>query len=235
MDTPAFHTLIVSDDQIQSASIKKILADLGMRKVDIVETIVEAIESASLQSPDLAIVNLDVNGRASPDLIGTLVAINPAQKIVMVESEHTVYGPFLGLSRGARGYVSKKDADQSWAEAIKTVLGGEIYLSAESAREIALHAVEEARAPRNPRAILTPRELSLFLRLAAGESIAQAAEAMGLYKSTAANQATAIKKKIKEKATGFSQRAREFWLIPPAPKEAGGKSGKPAKTKRAAT
>ena len=237
MDTPAFHTLIVSDDAAQCAAIKKILVGQGMRKVEVAKTIVDAIEGASVQSPDLVIVNLDIGNRASPDLIGALIAIDPEQKIVLVESEHSVYGPFLGLSRGTRGYISKNDDDQSWEQAIETVLAGETYLSAGSAKEIALFAVGEARDPKNPSALLTPRQMNVFLRLASGESIEQAAKALGTHKTSTANLTTAIRRKLKTKKQDYAQRAREFWLIPPAPKAAkpSPKSEQQDKTKRAAT
>lgn len=218
MDTPAFHTLIASDDPVQCASIKQILVDQGMRKVEVAKTTVEAIEGASLQSPDLAIVNLDISGRTSLDLISALIAMNPSQKIVIVEGERTTHGPFLGLSRGARGYISKTDDDQSWKQAIETVLNDDIYLSAESAREIALLAVEEARDPKNPRSLLTPHQLNVFLRLAKGESIEQVAKALGTHKTSTANLDTVIRRKLKAKKQDYAQRAREFWMIPPAPK-----------------
>ncbi|MHB1333787.1 MAG: response regulator [Sulfuriferula sp.] len=234
MDTPAFHILIVSDDPAQCASIKKILVGQGMRNVEVAKTIEDAFECASAQAPDLVIVNLDIGNRASPELISALIAIDPEQKIVLVESEHSVYGPFLGLTRGARGYISKKDDDQSWEHAIETVLAGETYLSAESAREIALFAMAEAREPKNPSALLTPHQLSVFLRLASGESIEQAAKALGTHKTSTANLDTEIRRRLKIKKQGYAQRAREFWMIPPAPKAAP-ESAAPEKTKRAAS
>jgi DNA-binding NarL/FixJ family response regulator len=100
------------------------------------------------------------------------------------------------MSAGAMGYVSKAGDSMDILTAIRQVIAGKSYLSAEMAQKIALQSVS---GNEDPTQRLTAREFEVFRLLAEGLSLSRVANQLNLESKTVANYQTILKNKL-----GFS-------------------------------
>ena len=90
----------------------------------------QALRQVEVNRPDLAIVDISLNGDNGIELIERIKALYPEVK-VLVSSMHdeTVFAG-RALRAGAMGYINKRESIRKIIDAARQVLGGEIYLSA---------------------------------------------------------------------------------------------------------
>src|SRR5436305_50451 len=101
------------------------------------------------------------------------------------------------IRAGARGYITKQEATKKIMLAIRTVLGGEVYLSEKVAAQIAATAVSGTRAkPRLSVAKLSDRELRVFELIGQGHSTRQIADELHLDMRTIETYRARIKEKL---------------------------------------
>jgi DNA-binding NarL/FixJ family response regulator len=96
------------------------------------------------------------------------------------------------MEAGARGFVSKNAAPEEFISAVKTVLAGGTVIEADIAAEIATQEIGETAYLRP----LTQRDLEILRLLAAGNSLTQISEALGIAYKTVANTLSRIKEKL---------------------------------------
>jgi two-component system invasion response regulator UvrY len=96
------------------------------------------------------------------------------------------------LEAGAQGYVSKNASPDELLTAIRRVGGGGRYVE----QEIAQTLVLQSSAQSTSLAQLGPRDLEILRHLAAGKSLSEIAEALGLGYKTVANNCSLIKTKL---------------------------------------
>lgn len=111
--------------------------------------------------PDLAIVDVALREGSGLELIKTLHAAGDGPKILVVSAYDEDLFAERMLRAGAHGYLNKQELHGSVIEAIRAVLGGEIYLSAGLAQLLAGRAVSGRRAIQGLEA-LSDRELQIF-------------------------------------------------------------------------
>jgi len=80
------------------------------------------------------------------------------------------------IRAGAHGYINKQELQGSMIEAIRTVLRGEIYLSA----DLTQHFLARVRSETVSEEALTERELQVFELIGRGNSTRAIAEQLGL-------------------------------------------------------
>ena len=112
---------------------------------------------------------------------------------VLVFSLHTeaIYAN-RAMEAGARGFVSKSAAPEEFLAAVQTVLAGGSVIERDIASEIATQEIGE-NAYLRP---LTQRDLEILRLLAAGNSLAEIGEALGIAYKTVANTLSRIKEKL---------------------------------------
>jgi DNA-binding NarL/FixJ family response regulator len=89
----------------------------------------EALQKISKAKPDLAIVDISLQGTNGIDLTKTILAKHPNVLALVV----SMYEESLYLERalraGAKGYLTKQGAAEHAVVAIRKVLGGDVYIS----------------------------------------------------------------------------------------------------------
>jgi two-component system invasion response regulator UvrY len=93
---------------------------------------------------------------------------------------------------GAEGYVSKNTSPDELLTAIKRVATGGRYIENELAQSLVLTPA----TPTTTLAQLAPRDLEIVRQLAAGKSLSEIANTLGLGYKTIANNCTLIKAKL---------------------------------------
>jgi DNA-binding NarL/FixJ family response regulator len=104
------------------------------------------------------------------------------------------------LKSGAAGYLTKQAAPELLVSALRTVAAGRRFVSPTLAEKI---AGEIARGDERPAHMqLSSREHQIFLRLAAGDSVSQIAQLLGLSVKTVSTYRTRVMEK-----TGLTRNA----------------------------
>jgi DNA-binding NarL/FixJ family response regulator len=97
------------------------------------------------------------------------------------------------IEAGGKSYIAKNDYPVLFAGAVKSVVGGEVYLHPQMARQI-----DFLRAGANATMVLSlsPRELEFMLLIATGRTMAEIADALDVSHETIANNCTQLKHKL---------------------------------------
>src|SRR6187397_979632 len=97
----------------------------------------EALKVIGATAPHLAIVDLTLKNSHGLELIKDLRVMHPDVRVLVVSmQEESLYAERV-IRAGAQGYITKQEATRNIMEAIRRVLAGEVYLSAQLARRIA--------------------------------------------------------------------------------------------------
>ena len=119
---------------------------------------------------------------------------------MLVSSMHdeSIYAERV-LRCGASGYINKKESPEKIIDAIRDVLRGEIYVSAQVADQL-LRRVRSGQSPDDdPMATLTNRELEVFELIGRGLTMKQIAQKLDISQKTVEAHRDGIKGKLKLK------------------------------------
>ena len=96
-----------------------------------------ALELIAKTDPHLAIVDLTLKRSHGLELIKDIRSRFPDLAILVVSMHDELLHAERVIRAGARGYITKQEATEKIMLAIRTVLGGDIYLSEKMAVRIA--------------------------------------------------------------------------------------------------
>lgn len=145
----------------------------------------EALALSRLHAPDIIVLDMGLPGMNGVTLAERLLELQPTVRIVMLTHYEEPSYVQKALRSGIRGYVLKASASDKIAQAIKTVLGGGVYIDSdleefrsEWVRSLAkpVSAAPEAGAGNR----LTQRELQVLRLVAIGHSNKDVARRIGL-------------------------------------------------------
>ena len=174
--------------------------------------VAEAIRQAESQHPDVAIVDITLDGEDGIELIEYLKSRWPSIKILVSSShdEETFAGRVLRA--GAMGYISKREAMLKIVEGIRQVLGGEIYLSPHMATCLLQRAAVGKPLDRNPVEALSNRELQVFEMIGQGLNTVQIADKLQLSPKTVESHRKLIKMKLNLRTAAQLSRSAFQWV-----------------------
>jgi DNA-binding NarL/FixJ family response regulator len=209
----------VMDEKLQSTVIRVVLADDhplirdGIRSILHAEGDISVVGEAGhndevLQrclelSPDVLLLDLNMPGPATLEVISQIRAERPATKVMILTGyEDDGYIRAL-VAAGVCGYVLKGEASSVVVRAIRAVAQGDTWLS----RPVVEKLIQEKNALA-PLSILTPREQEILAMIGRGWSNARIATELMLSEQTIRNKASQIYTKL-----GLSSRAEAIlWL-----------------------
>jgi len=158
-----------------------------------------AFEIMATQKPDLMLLDLLVNGDGI-ELIKASRAKFPRLRILVLSHLDEMIYAERTLRAGAHGFVMKKQATSEVLNAIRAVLGGELYVGSRLAA-IALNKMLNQKPDREKNQkhavdSLTDRELQIFHLLGAELSVRKIAEELKLSIKTVETHRENIKHKL---------------------------------------
>ena len=171
-----------------------------------------ALQAVALCEPDLAIVDLGLDGSDGLDLIKA-IRLRQLKTRLLVLSMHdeSVYAERV-LRAGAHGYVGKQQMGDTLLAALRRVLRGELYMSAQLGTRFAERFIDGTVRPKDsPVGALTDRELSVFRQIGQGQTTRQVALALHLSIKTIEAHREHIKHKLALESGAALARCATLW------------------------
>jgi DNA-binding NarL/FixJ family response regulator len=156
----------------------------------------EALRLVETSRPDVAIVDISLNGDNGIQLIEQIRDLYACVK-VLVSSMHEEKS-FAGrcIRAGALGYVSKREAITKVVEAVRRVQRGEIVFSPDVEKRLIQRSAVGLPLDCNPIETLTDRELQVFEMIGQGLNTQQISRKLGLSPRTVETHRVKIKTKL---------------------------------------
>ena len=151
----------------------------------------EALRLAAALSPDLALMDVGMNGMSGIALAGVFHERFPAVRVLMLSMHDNIEYVMQAVRAGASGYVLKDSPATEIVHAISAVLQNRTFFSAGIAARMI-----QASALQTPVERLTPRECEILDALAEGLSSKQIAERYGLSVRTVETHRLNLKRKL---------------------------------------
>jgi len=171
------------------------------------------LEGMKASAPDVALVDLSLKNGSGLDLIKDLRIHCPATQIVVLSMHEEIYFVERALRAGARGYVTKRDSTNRIVEAIRAVLAGQVYASADMMVQLTERMVGQSPAKQTGSVeMLSDRELEVFRRLGEGQGTRKIATEMGLSMKTVQAYSARIKEKLNLANISELVRAAVRWV-----------------------
>jgi DNA-binding NarL/FixJ family response regulator len=193
--------LLVDDHPL----VRERLAEIINREPDLVvcgeaEDRHQALGKVQATQPDLLIVDLTLKNSDGVELIRDIHHRWPAQLMLVVSMhDESLYAERV-LRAGARGYITKQEATRSILEAIRCVLGGNIYLNQMISTQIIRRlAAGQAPVSGSPAEFLAERELQVFELTGRGLNTRQIAQQLNIGAKTVETYRRRIRDKLKLK------------------------------------
>jgi DNA-binding NarL/FixJ family response regulator len=149
------------------------------------------------RNPDLAILDISLNGSSGFDLIKWLRAEVPRLKIIVLSMHDEKLYAERCVRVGANGYLMKREPSRRILEAIREVLVGKLAISAEISSTLAERFLRARRSQDGTLlSALSDRELEVFNLLAQGLASRKIAESLNVSAKTVQVHFQKIKQKL---------------------------------------
>ena len=172
--------MLVDDHALVRDGVSRLLeAQPDMRVVGSFGDSREAVRFASLEEPDVAIVDVAMPGASGIDIARQLREASPDTHLLVLSMHSNPEYVRQALLAGALGYVAKESAGAVLVAAVRQVRAGQRYLS-EPFDEQTLQRFLAASGERDPLAPLSAREREVLRHTVEGRTIAETAQQLGL-------------------------------------------------------
>jgi len=156
-----------------------------------------AMKAVAELAPDLAVVDISLEGSNGIDLIKNLKAKHEDLPVLVVSMHDESLYAERALRAGAQGYIMKNQPIKIVRDAIFKVLAGDIFLSEKmSASVLAKLLLGKKDQPVSSIEQLSDRELEVFQMLGEGKSSREIAETLNLTIPTIHSFRNRIKEKL---------------------------------------
>jgi two-component system, NarL family, response regulator NreC len=187
-------TVILADDHKVVRSGLRLLLDSESRFAVLAETgdVLGTRESVLEHRPRVLVLDLNLGGESSLDLIPELRARAPETQIVVLTMQDNPAFAQAALRSGAAGYVLKDAADSELMAAVSSAAEGRTYLNPELGARLASAPTEgTGGAPDD----LSPREVEVLRLIALGHTNGEIADSLILSVRTVESHRAHIQQK----------------------------------------
>lgn len=173
----------------------------------------EALALVKQTQPDLAIVDLSLKSGHGLEVVKQVKSHYPKVAMLVLSGfQESLYAE-RALRAGALGYLCKHESNDKLLDAIRTVLAGERYMSAELARKLVARSLDHAEPTQEAIGILSDRELEVFRLIGEGCTSGAIAGRLSLSVHTIDSHRENIKRKLRLKNAGELTRAAVQWVL----------------------
>jgi DNA-binding NarL/FixJ family response regulator len=198
---PAKRLLVVDDHPMMRTGLAQLIDNEPDLKVCAeADNAGHALDAVTGQSFDLILLDVSLPDKNGIELIKDIQALKPELPILVVSMHDEMLYAERVLRAGARGYIMKQEGGKMFLQAIRQVLGGQVYVSEKmSARILEIFSGRRNQALNSPIELLSDREFEVFRSIGQGKSTREIAELLHLSGKTVEVHRAKIKEKLKLK------------------------------------
>ncbi|HXX68288.1 MAG TPA: response regulator transcription factor [Polyangiaceae bacterium] len=187
--------LVADDHAVVRRGLRQILSETAdILVAGEASTIPEVRRLVHEQRWDVVVLDLNMPGGGGLALLAELRRELPGMRVLILTVSQESQYAVRAIRAGAAGFLTKESVPERLIEAVRKISAGGRYVSAELAETLAsLVAGESGGAPHER---LSDRELEIFNMLAAGQTVSQVAQELGLSVKTVSTHRTRILKKL---------------------------------------
>lgn len=156
----------------------------------------QAMEVICGECPDLILTDVTLPDKSGLELIKDMRAIHPHVAILVISMHDESLFAERSLRAGARGYITKQEGGERIMLAIRQVLEGNIYVSAQTSARIVEAFSGKSRTGSSPISQLSDREFEVYQLMGKGKATKEIAAHLHLSEKTVAVHREHIKKKL---------------------------------------
>ncbi|MGD0744342.1 MAG: response regulator transcription factor [Verrucomicrobiota bacterium] len=198
---PAKHVLIVDDHPMMRTGLAQLIDnEPGLKVRAEAGSAGQALDAVARQPFDLILLDISLPDKSGLELIKDIRTLKPGLPILVVSMHDELLYAERVLRAGGRGYIMKQEGGKKFLQAIRQVLGGQIYVS-ETMHSRILENVSSRRAAASASPIerLTDREFEVFQLIGQGRGTRDIAGHLRLSVKTVEVHRANIKRKLKLK------------------------------------
>jgi two-component system invasion response regulator UvrY len=186
---------IADDHALVRAGLRQFLADqIDMAVVAEAGTGREALDIVRAGQIDVLLLDIAMPDQSGVDALAAIRARAPDLPVLMLSGFAEAHYATALLRQGASGYLNKDCDPEDIVRAIRTVARGRKYITTGVAELLADALGRGEDKPLHE--LLSERELQVFLRLAAGETIGHLADSLCLSVKTVSTYRTRVMEKM---------------------------------------
>ena len=159
-------TVVLADDhELVRDGIRMVLE--GEQDIEVVAQASDADSAARYvlgHKPSILVLDLSMPGTPSLELMPKIAEASPETAVIVVTMQNEPAFAKQALRAGAKGFVVKQSAASELVSAVRTVLGGEVYINPSLGARMAA----APDTPDGPPDDLTPREVEVLGLIALG-------------------------------------------------------------------
>jgi DNA-binding NarL/FixJ family response regulator len=210
--------IVVDDHPIVREGITQLLSQQpDLRVIGDAVDIASARRAVRELTPDVAVLDISLGGESGLDLIPLLLEDAPDLAILALSMHDEGLYAKRALQVGARGYIMNHEGTDLLLQAIRTVMAGQIYVSARMnaslLRSITGGKAQRQVTPRGVLAELSNRELQIYRLVGNGLATKEIASQLFVSAKTVESHRARIRQKLGlDTAAALVAHAAE-WLI----------------------
>jgi two-component system invasion response regulator UvrY len=188
-----YQILIVDDHAIVRTGLEVMISQHIDATTDTAGDGKTALKKIKEKDYDLLILDINMPDTDCGQLISTIQSLKPELSILIFSmNEEAIFATYY-LKLGAKGFLSKNSMDDEIVFAIKQVLRGKKFISAEILESM---GNDKTLGNKNPFQTLSERELTVTHHLLKGKNVLEISQIMNLHTSTVGTYRTRIFEKL---------------------------------------
>ena len=186
--------VLVDDHAVVRAGVRRLLEQEAL--FDVIgeaESGEKAYHMFGELKPDVMVMDLSMPGMGGLEGIRRILMRHERARILVLTMHEDLSFANQALKLGAKGYLIKNTLGDDLVKSIQTVSRGEVFLSDEIAKKMAMQSISGEQDPIHE---LSAREFEIFRLLAEGLEIDAIATTLNISSKTVSNYQTMIKQKL---------------------------------------
>ena len=187
--------LIADDHAVVRNGLKNILVDgIGKNTFGEAQNGAEVLSLTQKQKWDIVIMDISMPGRNGLEILKDLKRTNRTLPVLILSIHPEDQYAIRALRSGASGYITKGSAPDELVKAVKKILAGDKYISADLTRKLPFYL--DPQTEKNPHEKLSDREYQVMCMMASGKAAKQIAEELSLSVKSISTYRTRILEKL---------------------------------------
>ena len=186
--------ILVDDHAVVRAGVRRLLEQEPL--FDVIgeaESGEKAYQLFGELNPDVMVMDLSMPGMGGLEAIRRILMRDEKARILVLSMHEDLSFANQALKLGAKGYLIKNTLGDDLVKAIEAISQGNIFLSDEIAKKIAVSSIDGGQDPIHD---LSAREFEIFRLLAEGFEVDAIATTLNISSKTVSNYQTMIKQKL---------------------------------------